>query len=62
MAQSIREKARIRQGREEGRATEDDIALARLGPRGEERAPDTAKMTQDSAEQTPPALDPGHTA
>src|SRR5262249_38916712 len=56
MAQSIGEKARIRQGREEGRATEDDIALARLGPRGEERAPDTAKMTQDSAEQTPPAL------
>ena len=60
MAQTIREKARIRQAREEGRATEDDIARARLGPRGQEGTPDTAKMTDDSRLQTPSFLDPGH--
>ena len=42
MAQTIREKAKIRQGREEGRLTEDDIARAQLGPRGEKGTPDTA--------------------
>jgi hypothetical protein len=62
MAQSIREKARIRQGREEGRSTEDDIARAHLGPRGELGTPDTATMTEDSKLQTPSPLDPGHTA
>ena len=48
MAQSIREKAKIRQNREGDRATEDDIARARLGPRGQEGKPDTATMTEES--------------
>jgi hypothetical protein len=62
MAQTVREKARIRQAREDGRATEDDVARARLGPRGQEGTPDTAKMTEDSRLQTPSPLDPGHVA
>jgi hypothetical protein len=62
MAQTIREKARIRQNREDNRPSEDDIARSRLGPRGEEGKADTAKMTEDSRLQTPSPLDPGHTA
>jgi hypothetical protein len=62
MAQTIREKAKIRQNREEDRATEDDIARARLGPRGLKGGPDTATMTEDSKLQTPSPVDPGHTA
>ena len=42
MAQTIREKAKIRQNREEDRLTEDDIARKELGPRGEKGVPDTA--------------------
>jgi hypothetical protein len=62
MGQSIREKAKVRQNREEDRPTEDDIARARLGPRGQEDKPDTATMTEDSKLQTPSRSDPGHTA
>jgi hypothetical protein len=61
MAQTIREKAKIRQNREEDRLTEDDIARKDLGPRGEKGVPDTATMTEDSKLQTPSPLDPGHT-
>jgi hypothetical protein len=62
MAQTIREKARIRQNRDDGRPSEDDIARKDLGPRGETDKADTAKMTEDSEQQTPQPLDPGHTA
>jgi hypothetical protein len=62
MAQSIREKAKIRQNRDDDRQTEDDIARSHLGPRGEEGKPDSARMTEDSRLQTPSPLDPGHTA
>ena len=62
MAQTVREKARVRQNRDDGRLSEDDIARSALGPRGEQGKPDTAKMTRDSEAQTPHALDPGHTA
>jgi len=62
MAQSIREKARIRQGREEGRLTEDEIARARLGGPGGLGTADPDRMTEDERKQTPSALDPGHTA
>ena len=62
MAQTVREKAKIRQAREEGRQTEDDIARAQLGPRGEKGTPDTATMTEDSRLQMSFPLDPGHTA
>jgi len=59
MAQTIREKAKIRQASEDGRLTEDEIARAHLGPGGPS---DSLKMTPDSALQTPSSLDPGHTA
>jgi hypothetical protein len=62
MAQNIREKAKIRQNRDEDRPTEDDIARQQLGPRGEKGKPDTAKMTRDSELQTPSPIDPGHTS
>ena len=62
MAQTIREKARIRQNRDDGRPSEDDVARKGLGPRGEIDKADTAKMTEDSELQTPQPLDPGHTA
>jgi len=62
MAQTVRERARIRQARDDGRLTEDDIARARLGPRGEQGARDTATMTEDSRLQTPEPIDPGHVA
>ena len=58
MAQTIREKAKIRQNREEDRPSEDDIAREHLGPRGEKGVPDTATMTEDSKLQTPSPLDP----
>jgi len=62
MAQSIREKARIRQGREEGRPSEDDIAQERLGWRGQKGRPMSDMMTEDNKLQTSSPLDPGHTA
>jgi hypothetical protein len=62
VSQSIREKAKVRQNRDDQRQTEDDIARSELGPRGEEGKPDTAQMTEDSRLQTPSPLDPGHTA
>jgi hypothetical protein len=62
MAQTIREKAKIRQNREEDRASEDDISRARLGPQGQKDKPDTGTMTEDSKLESPPPVDPGHTA
>jgi len=62
MAQTIREKAKIRQNRDDDRPTEDDIARRDLGPRGKKGGPDTAKMTKDEQLQTPSPIDPGHTA
>jgi hypothetical protein len=61
MAQTVPERARIRQNRDDGRPTEDDITRAKLGPRGDTNAPDSAKMTKDSEVQTPAPPDPGHT-
>jgi hypothetical protein len=62
MAQTVREKARIRQAREDGRPSEDDVAQERLGWRGQKGRRGAATMTEDSKLQTPSALDPGHTA
>lgn len=42
--------------------TEDDIARARLGPRGVPGEPDTAKMTPQQEKNMPKDVDPGHTA
>jgi hypothetical protein len=62
MGLSIRQKARIRQGREEDRPSEDDIAQERLGWRGQKGRSMSDMMTEDSKLQTPSPLDPGHTA
>jgi len=62
MAQTIREKAKIRQAREEGRPSEDDVAQERLGWRGQKGRPRPDLMTEDDRLQTPSPLDPGHTA
>jgi hypothetical protein len=62
MAQTVREKALIRQAREDGRPSEDDVAQDRLGWRGQKGRPPSAMMTEDSKLQTPSHLDPGHTA
>jgi hypothetical protein len=62
MAQTVREKALIRQAREDGRPSEDDVAQERLGWRGQKGRPRTTMMTEDGKLQTSPDLDPGHTA
>ena len=62
MAQTIREKAKIRQNRDDGRPTEDDVARGHLGPRGDEGKPDSARMTENERLQTPDPIDPGHVA
>jgi hypothetical protein len=62
MAQTVREKARIRQAREDGRPSEDDVAQERLGWRGQKGRRSATMMTEEGELQTPSALDPGHTA
>jgi hypothetical protein len=62
MAQTVREKALIRQAREDGRPSEDDVAQDRLGWRGQKGRRASATMTEESKLQTPSPLDPGHTA
>jgi hypothetical protein len=62
MGQTVREKALIRQAREDGRPSEDDVAQERLGWRGQKGLPSSPMMTEDSKLQTPSHLDPGHTA
>ena len=62
MAQTVREKALIRQAREDGRPSEDDVAQERLGWRGQKGRPRPAMMTEESKKETSPDLDPGHTS
>ena len=62
MAQTVREKALIRQAREDGRPSEDDVAQERLGWRGQKGRPRPAMMTEEGKLQTSPDLDPGHTS
>ena len=62
MAQTVREKALIRQAREDGRPSEDDVAQERLGWRGQKGRPRTPMMTEESKKETSPDLDPGHTS
>jgi hypothetical protein len=54
--------ALIRQAREDGRPSEDDVAQERLGWRGQKGRPRPAMMTEEGKLQTSPDLDPGHTA
>ena len=62
MAQTVRQKALIRQARENGRPSEDDVAQERLGWRGQKGRRGVTMMTEEEKLQTPSALDPGHTA
>ena len=62
MAQTLTEKARVRQGRDDGRPTEDDIAKAKLGPQGVLGNPDKPPVADADELQLPKAIDPGHTA
>jgi hypothetical protein len=62
MAQTVREKALIRQAREDGRPSEDDVAQERLGWRGQKGRPRPAMMTEESKKETSRDLDPGHTS
>ena len=62
MAQTPIERARVRQGRDGDRPTEDDIAKAKLGPQGVPGKPDKSPIAYEDTLQLPKALDPGHTA
>jgi hypothetical protein len=62
MAQTVREKALVRQAREDGRPSEDDVAQDRLGWRGQKGRRAGATMTEESKKETSPDLDPGHTS
>jgi len=52
----------VRQGRDDDRPTEDDIAKAKLGPQGVPGKPDKSPIAYEDTLQLPKALDPGHTA
>jgi hypothetical protein len=62
MTQAPIEKARVRQARDDGRPTEDDIAKAKLGPQGVPGKPDKPPIADEDKLQLPKRLDPGHTA
>jgi hypothetical protein len=55
------EKARVRQARDDGRPTEDDLAKAKLGPQGVPHKPDKPPIAYADKLQLPKAIDPGHT-
>ena len=62
MAQTPIERARVRQGRDGDRPTEDDIAKAKLGPQGVPGKPDKSPIVYEDKLQLSKVLDPGHTA
>jgi hypothetical protein len=62
MAQTPIERATVRQGRDDGRPTEDDIAKAKLGPQGVPGKPDKPPVADEGKLQLSKVLDPGHTA
>ena len=62
MAQTPIERARVRQARDDGRPTEDDIANAKLGPQGVPGKPDKPPVADEDKLQLSKVLDPGHTA
>src|SRR5262249_51922429 len=62
MGQTVREKALIRQAREDGRPSEDDVAQERLGWRGQKGRPGSAPTSQEAKLQPAPPLPPGHRA
>ena len=62
MAQTPIERARVRQGRDGDRPTEDDIAKAKLGPQGVPGKPDKSPIAYEDKLQLSKVLDRGHTA
>ena len=56
------EKGRIRQDREGGRPSEDDIAKAELGQQGVPGKPDKPEVLEQDEMQNPKPLDQGHTS
>jgi hypothetical protein len=52
----------VRQARDDGRPTEDDIAKATLGPQGVPGKPDKSRISDEDKLQLSKVLDPGHTA
>ena len=61
MAIDPRVSGKLRSERDDDRLTEDDIAKAKLGPRGVPGAPDTVRKTPELTKNTSPITDPGHT-
>jgi|tagenome__1003787_1003787.scaffolds.fasta_scaffold19166207_1 hypothetical protein len=58
MAIDPRTQGKLRSGRDDHRPTEDDIAKAKLGPRGVPGAPDAVRETPEMTKNTPPAHAP----
>jgi hypothetical protein len=61
MAIDPRVLGKLRAERDDGRPTEDDIAKAKLGPRGIPGEPPVVRETPELKKNTPPIIDPGHT-
>ena len=53
---------KLRSGRDNNRATEDDIAKQHMGPRGLPGESAPANVLRENETQIPKGLDPGHTA
>ena len=62
MVQTPIGRATVRQARDDGRPTEDDIAKAKLGPQGVPGKPDKSRISDEDKLQLSKVLDPGHTA
>jgi hypothetical protein len=60
MVRSVRDIAKVRQARDDGRPTEDDLAKQHLGPLGIKGKPDKPKLIDDNELQISSHIDPGH--
>ncbi len=58
----LRDLARIRNGRDADRPTEDDLAKESLGEQGHANRPPKPQQIGDDELQNPKPIDPGHTA
>jgi hypothetical protein len=54
--------SRLRGGRDDGRATEDDAAKGKLGEQGLPGKKPKTQVIDDDTLQNPKTIDPGHTA
>jgi hypothetical protein len=60
MPQTLRQRAKVRKCRDDGRSTEDDLAKAKLGPQGVPGKSD--KPSNADKLQMSKVTDPGHVA